>query len=227
MKKILMVFIFPLLITACVKQQPMNWQQAMSVKINRYSAESKNQLAPYFSRANLPYPPKQLGFLIFKDSKRLDLYAKNNQSWKFVRSFPLFAASGHAGPKLKAGDYQVPEGIYHIVELNPRSHYDLSMHLNYPNTDDKRFAQMDHRNNLGGDIYIHGDKSSAGCIALGNATIQALFPLVYYVGERNIEVIIAPTDLRVEKPRLAAAEPKWTPVLYAEIRHALSAFPEA
>jgi murein L,D-transpeptidase YafK len=46
-----------------------------------------------------------------------------------VRAYPIQAASGVPGPKLKEGDRQVPEGIYRLVLLNPNSRYHVSLRL--------------------------------------------------------------------------------------------------
>ena len=69
--------------------------------------------------------------------------------------YPILAASGVLGPKLREGDKQVPEGIYGAEALNPNSKFHLSIRLNYPNTFDRRMAQSDGRTQLGGDIMIH------------------------------------------------------------------------
>ena len=97
------------------------------------------ELLPFFQRAGVQFPPKQLALLIFKKNQRLDLWAKdaNHKGWVQIRSFSILAASGNPGPKLEEGDHQVPEGIYHITRLNPYSHFDLSMGLDYPNAFDR------------------------------------------------------------------------------------------
>ncbi len=68
--------------------------------------------------------------------------------------------------------------------------------LNYPNSADRYYARLDHRHDLGDDIFIHGSDASIGCIPIGNKAIEQLFVLAYLVGERYIKVIIAPDDLR-------------------------------
>ena len=121
-------------------------------------------------------------------------------------------------------DRQVPEGIYRLEALNPDSRFDLSMELNYPNSEDQYHARMDGRSDLGGEIFIHGNKLSIGCIAIGDANIQQLFVLVYEVGMRNVTVIVAPNDLRYEKPLRSSEKVSWLPQLYGEIYQALLPF---
>jgi len=195
------------------------WQKASYFAPLAYHAFSAD-----FYRAGLEYPPRQLAFLVFKNTKQLEVYARDKQQWKYIKTFPIFAASGHAGPKLHEGDRQVPEGIYKIINLNPFSHYTLSMEINYPNAFDKAHAQLDHRAQLGGDIYIHGSDLSIGCMAMGDTGIKQLFPLVYAAGIENVEVIIAPNDLRIKKAIRYPAEPIWTAELYRDIAKKLSEF---
>jgi len=71
-----------------------------------------------------------------------------------VADYRITAASGTAGPKLREGDRQVPEGIYRIVGLNPNSRYHLSMKLDYPNAFDRHQAARDGRARPGSDIFI-------------------------------------------------------------------------
>jgi murein L,D-transpeptidase YafK len=60
-----------------------------------------------------------------------------------IHRYPLLAASGVAGPKLRQGDKQVPEGVYGISFLNPNSRYDVSLRVNYPNAFDRQMAAKD------------------------------------------------------------------------------------
>lgn len=215
-----------LVCTSCVQRQAaVTWRQAMHSKMSRYLGYSKNSLSPYLRRQHLTYPVSRLAILVLKKTKRLEVYAKNTGRWKYIRSYPVLAASGHAGPKLREGDYQVPEGVYHIVGLNPESRFDLSMRLNYPNQIDRQHARQDGRQHLGGEIYIHGDQRSVGCVAIGDKAIEQLFPLVYETGIENVTVIIAPNDLRYKIPHYRSGQPRWLPSLYVELLNHLEPFP--
>lgn len=205
---------------------PPDYVADLHKKINRYSHYAVSKFSRYFKEAGVEFPPKKLAILVFKQNRRLEVYAQDNSaSWKFIHTFPVYAASGGPGPKLKSGDNQVPEGIYRIIGLNPDSRYDLSMQLNYPNELDREFALQDHRMHLGGNIFIHGKHKSIGCIAIGDSAIEQLFPLVYYVGTDNVTVIIAPVDMRVSPPIFADAHPRWLRSLYGKIKTALTRFP--
>lgn len=210
--------------TGCTKRH-LSYEKAMHQKIAQYSAFSKNHLMPAFQRAGVPYPPKQIALLVFKQSKQMQLYASYKGAWHFIKTFPVMAASGGPGPKTSQGDRQVPEGLYQISMLNPESQFLMSMKLNYPNDFDRQEAEEMHRNHLGGDIFIHGKARSIGCIAIGDAGIEELFPLVVMVGYKNVQVIIAPDDLRVKPPVFGAHHPSWLKALYGRIRQALHQFP--
>lgn len=210
---------------SCTRMSSLSWNKAMRVQIARYGGYSRKRLQPYFQRAHVPYPPKQLAILVFKRKRVLELYAKHKAEWRFIRSYPVLGASGTVGPKLKEGDRQVPEGIYSVVAMNPRSRYDLSVQIDYPNAFDQEHAELDGRTTLGNNIFIHGKTSSRGCVAVGNAAIREIFPLIYYVGIRNTEVIIAPNDFRLGNPMYGSHRPSWLARLYFRIRNALSAFP--
>ncbi len=200
--------------------------QDMHEQIARYHAYSDRALKPYFKKAGIAFPPTKIALLIFKNTKRMELWAqdKSHHQWHHIKNFHVYAASGGPGPKLHSMDYQVPEGIYHIVDLNPDSHFLLSMELNYPNAFDRLHAGEDHRTNLGDNIFIHGNRKSIGCIAIGNRNIEQLFVLAHTVGEENIDVIIAPNDLRTHKPIYGREHPRWLPELYANIKSALQPF---
>lgn len=192
---------------------------------NELGAKVKAALSPAFNKCGLNYPPQQIAFLFFKQEKKMELWAKNEADWIHVKQYPILAASGTAGPKLKEGDQQVPEGIYKIEYLNPNSNYHLSMKLNYPNTFDQAQAKFDNRNSLGGDIFIHGKAVSIGCLAMGDDAAEQLFILAHLVGIKNMHVIISPKDSRPKTIGLSQKpNPQWLPVLYTNIDKELKAF---
>lgn len=221
--RLTLLFIF--FLNGCT-QKHLSYEEALKLKLERHYAASRLQLDPYFARAGINYPPKRVAFVVFKKDRKFNLYATNDDNWHFIKSYALLGASGQLGPKRRSGDRQVPEGIYRVIALNPRSRYNLSMQLNYPNELDRKYAEMDHRTNLGGDIFIHGNKCSAGCLAIGDSAIEQLFPLVHYVGANNIIVVISPNDLRHEMPLTHAPKIAWLPHLYQQISTTLQQFPE-
>ena len=167
-------------------------------------------------------PPEQVTLLALKEEKRLEIYAADGSGGhRFVLSYPILAASGTAGPKLREGDKQVPEGFYRIELLNPNSRYHLSLRVNYPNAADIEQAGRDGRelSVLGGDIMIHGGSESIGCIAIGDPAVEELFVLIARTGLDNVQLIIAPRDLRRKSPEASNdAGPMWVAELHEQVR---------
>jgi murein L,D-transpeptidase YafK len=194
--------------------------------LRRYGPDARARLRPHFERAQVAYPPSRVALLVFKDEERMALWAMNAAGrWRFIRDYDVLAASGHAGPKLREGDEQVPEGIYGIAHLNPNSSYHLSMKVTYPNAFDRQQARADRRTRLGGDIFIHGRDVSIGCVAIGDRGIEEIFTLVAETGAPRVKVVIAPNDLRTEGAIVHRDAPVWVGGLYRTIQQELAAFP--
>lgn len=145
----------------------------------------------------------------------------------FIKSYPILGASGVFGPKLREGDGQVPEGFYGIEYLNPNSSFHLSMKVAYPNADDREQAAKEGRTMLGGDIMIHGNTGSRGCLAMGDPAVEELFVLVARAGVKNVEVLISPVDFRQEaaeglpKKFTEISFPEWVAALHTRLREAV------
>ena len=168
-------------------------------------------------------PPEQAHAACFEGREAAGDLCRGRFGWT-IASFshiPILAASGMAGPKLREGDKQVPEGVYRIELLNPNSRYHLSLRVNYPNAADIEQAGRDGRelSVLGGDIMIHGGAESIGCIAIGDPAVEELFVLVARTGLDNVQLIIAPRDLRQEMPKAGAGDtPRWVAELHEQVR---------
>ncbi len=187
--------------------------------VSLYGARVREELIPFFKQNNISYPPKELTFLALKNEKRLEIWAKDsNDKNKYIRSYKIWKLSGKTGPKLREGDYQVPEGIYKIIGLNPNSSYHLSMKLNYPNEFDLAHAKIEGRTKPGSNIFIHGKAVSIGCLAMGDKTIEELFIMANDVGINHITVVISPHDPRVNVLKYnEKKQPKWVKDLYKNI----------
>lgn len=189
------------------------------------------RLAPYFEQAGVAYPPAKIVLVGYKEEKRLDLLASSQDGeLTYIRSYPIKAASGGPGPKLRQGDFQVPEGLYRIELLNPNSKFHLSLRVNYPNAHDRAMGKRDGRTNLGSDIMIHGKALSAGCLAMGDPAAEDLFILAARSGHENIELVLTPADIRdweleAEDRALLAEVRPWYPELVEKIRDRLRELP--
>lgn len=136
----------------------------------------------------------ELLMVAYKDVDVLEIYAKKKSAkhFKCIVTYPICARSGSLGPKRKQGDAQVPEGFYYIQRFNPISQYYLSLGLNYPNLSDRKKSNA---TNLGGDIFIHGDCVTIGCLPMTNELIKEIYLYAIYAknnGQDNIPVYIFP-----------------------------------
>ena len=134
---------------------------------------------------------------VFKTEKKIELWAKNisDSAFVLVKEFTICDISGYVGPKRRSHDLQVPEGFYHITNLNPYSKYYLSMQINYPNASDSIRGVHGHLGNL---IFIHGECMSSGCIAITNDKIKELYVYcieAYNSGQEEIDLSIFPAQL--------------------------------
>ena len=190
--------------------------------VKKQSASVDTDLKPLFSKQNISYPPKEIALITFKDSKVMELWARDLNDFKLIRTYPVKAASGELGPKLEEGDRQVPEGIYIIEAFNPNSSYHLSMKLNYPNQFDLKWANHEGREFPGTNIFIHGKAVSIGCLAMGDKAIEELFVLSKLVGLKDIRVIISPSDPLLTPLKNKDYSRVWVDTLYVNIELALS-----
>ncbi len=142
----------------------------------------------------LHYPFKAVMIRAGKKERELELWAGDdaNGALKLVKRYPVLAASGTLGPKRREGDSQVPEGFYHIALYNPLSQFHLSMKVSYPNQSDAHFADPARP---GGDIYIHGNALSIGCLAMGDPAIEEIYLACLDASQRShapVPVLILP-----------------------------------
>jgi murein L,D-transpeptidase YafK len=136
--------------------------------------EKGKTLSKLYEKSNLKINNAHIFLRVFKEEDELELWAKNAGASKFtkIKTFKVCAKSGSIGPKSRAGDGQVPEGFYQIDRFNPKSNYHLSLGINYPNKADKIRAGF---YPTGGDIFIHGECVTIGCVPLTNEYIQELY----------------------------------------------------
>ena len=195
-------------------------------RIATYGEAVKARLSPVFAAQGVAYPPPNLTLIGLKAEKRLEVWAPDATGQpRLLKVYPILAASGGIGPKLREGDGQVPEGLYAIESLNPNSRFHLSLRIDYPNADDRRRAQTDGRTQLGGDIMIHGSNASVGCLAMGDPAAEDLFVLAALTGPRKIQVILSPVDFRKEASvQIPAGQPAWVAERHAQIKAELRKF---
>lgn len=206
----------------------MQGSKTVAERVSQYGEAARKRLAGNFEKVAVKYPPRKLALIGLKLENEVEVWvAAETGGWKHLKTYPILGASGGLGPKLAEGDMQMPEGLYQIESLNPNSAYHLALRVNYPNAFDREKGRLDGRKNLGGDIMIHGNWVSVGCLAMGDEAAEDLFVLAAETGLKNIKVILCPVDFRVrELPADMPKVPLWTPELYGEIRQALKEFPK-
>ena len=190
--------------------------------VREFGPKMRKKLGPSCQRAGVPFPPRRLVLLAFKEEKVLELWGAGGRGgFKKLASYPVLAASGGPGPKRREGDRQVPEGFYNLTVLNPNSAYHLSIRVDYPNAEDIAHGTVE-RGQMGGDIYIHGNAKSIGCLAMGDPAIEEIWPLVGTVGLKNCKILISPIDFRT-KPVPKTDDP-WLRDLYSRLKTELRKF---
>ncbi len=134
---------------------------------------------------------------VLKEEEKLQLFAKNrtDSAFKLIKSYDFCSNSGTLGPKRQQGDMQVPEGFYKIDRFNPYSLFYLSMGIDYPNNSDRRLSSA---SNLGGDIFLHGDCVTVGCVPITDRWIKELYAICVEAknaGQKDIHVHFFPFEM--------------------------------
>src|SRR5258708_11663287 len=97
----------------------------LAAVLRQYGSDARARLTPYFAKAHVAYPPRRIALLVFKRERRLAVWAGDGKSWRFIRDYPILAASGRIGPKLRQGDSSAAEGPHRIAYLNPSHNHHL------------------------------------------------------------------------------------------------------
>jgi murein L,D-transpeptidase YafK len=136
-------------------------------------------------------------FRVFKHEQKLEIWAKNEpeKSFLLLKTYDIASPTGNLGPKRKQGDMQTPEGFYYIDRFNPISNFHLSLGINYPNKSDMILGEKE---NLGGDIFIHGSNVTVGCMPMTDDKIKEIYILAVearQAGQSQIPVHIFPMNM--------------------------------
>lgn len=139
----------------------------------------------------------QVFIRIFKEEAKLEVWAKskNITQFKLVETYAICRSSGELGPKRKQGDGQVPEGFYEVASFNPQSEFYMALRVSYPNKSDLIKATG---SDPGGDIMIHGNCVTIGCMPLTDDKIKEVYIMAVEArnnGQQTIPIHIFPTEL--------------------------------
>ncbi|HMO32526.1 MAG TPA: hypothetical protein PKE63_03795 [Lacibacter sp.] len=173
------------------------------VKTTNIFARVSDSIRSEFQSKGLDWPARFLYIRSFKHEKELEVWVKQDytEPFRHFKTYKVCATSGTFGPKRKEGDKQIPEGFYYINEFKPNSNYHLALGLNYPNASDQLLSDPARP---GGDIYIHGNCVTVGCLPLTDSLIEQVYFLSSVVKEQGqdfIPVHIYP--YRFDYPRAA------------------------
>ena len=125
--------------------------------------------------------------VVAKSERTLTLLAQG----KVIRTYKVALGGTPVGAKVQQGDHKTPEGHYILDRRNAKSSYYKSIHVSYPNEQDKRQAA---KNGVspGGDIMIHGLPNgfgwlgathrardwTDGCIAITDREMDEIWEMV-------------------------------------------------
>jgi murein L,D-transpeptidase YafK len=185
------------MLSLCPLQADFLQDQLKYPRVRAAKAEKGELIRDMFKKKGVDYPPAEIFIRIFKLDRTVELWARsaNMEAFRLIKTYGICSLSGHAGPKRRIGDKQVPEGFYYISNFNPVSSFWLSLGINYPNQSDSVLGVSSH---LGKDIFIHGSCVTIGCIPITDDCIKELYVIAVETkagGQRQIPVHIFPTPL--------------------------------
>lgn len=199
--KLLLILFMPIPVVA---QQNFKKEQLKFERVRNAYDEKGEKLQKELNKAGCT-SNFQLFITAYKAEGKLEVWLKANgqNQYKLFKTYDFCAHSGTLGPKVIEGDGQTPEGFYKINVFNPMSNFHLSLGVDYPNAVDK--VRTGKGNKTGGDIYIHGNCVTVGCIPLTDDKIKEVYVLAVEArnyGQANIPVYIFPfkmTDSNLSK----------------------------
>jgi murein L,D-transpeptidase YafK len=125
--------------------------------------------------------------VVAKSERTLTLMSQG----KVIRSYKVALGGTPVGRKEQQGDHKTPEGHYVLDRRNAKSRFYKSIHVSYPNEEDRRRA-AERGVSPGGDIMIHGLPNgfrwlgaahrakdwTDGCIAVTDSEMDEIWELV-------------------------------------------------
>lgn len=138
--------------------------------------------AATFSPVVTAFAKEQADKVLIDKSDRQVYLLRDGEIWK---NYPMglgFAPEGH---KRQQGDGRTPEGDYVLDWRNPESQFYLSIHISYPDKQDRAGAKR-RGVSPGGDIFIHGRHRlssgnrdwTLGCIAVTDRAMDEIWQAV-------------------------------------------------
>lgn len=194
------VFFWSFLAISSIFQDDFLTDQKRYSRVRTALTEKEHIIRQNLSEHDIVAESMHLAIIAYKDEGELEIWAKNSSQnqYRKVDGYAICSKSGRLGPKRKEGDYQVPEGFYHINRFNPASNFYLSLGINYPNKADRIKSAA---NNPGGDIFIHGNCVTVGCLPMTDNYIKEIYLYSLFArtgGQLQIPVYIFPFKMNFE-----------------------------
>jgi murein L,D-transpeptidase YafK len=101
--------------------------------------------------------------VVLKKDRTLQLLFQD----KVIKTYKVALGGVPIGPKRQQGDHKTPEGIYVLDSRNAHSRFYKSIHISYPNAQ-QRNAARSMGVSPGGDIFIHGLPNGFGFVGAGH-----------------------------------------------------------
>jgi murein L,D-transpeptidase YafK len=125
--------------------------------------------------------------IVVKSQRNLTLLSQG----RVLRTYKVALGGTPVGAKEEQGDHKTPEGHYILDRRNAKSRFYKSIHVSYPNEQDRQRAAQ-RGVSAGGDIMIHGLPNgfgwlgaahrtldwTDGCVAVANAEMDEIWELV-------------------------------------------------
>ncbi len=108
-----------------------------------------------------------------------------------IKTYKIALGGDPIGPKTRQRDHKTPEGVYVLDSRNVHSQFYKSIHISYPNRE-QRAAARSNGISAGGDVFVHGlprgfgyvgaahrlKDWTDGCIAVANEEIDEIWAAV-------------------------------------------------
>ncbi|RZL30503.1 MAG: hypothetical protein EOO96_18000 [Pedobacter sp.] len=226
MIKLLKILLLISMTTAANAQQNFKKEQLKFERVRNAYDEKGEKLQKELHKAG--YASNfELFVVAYKAEGKLEIWLKANgqNQFKLFKTYDFCAHSGTLGPKVIEGDGQTPEGFYKINVFNPMSNFHLSLGVDYPNAVDKVRTGKDRR--TGGDIYIHGNCVTVGCIPLTDDKIKEVYVLgveARNYGQANIPVYIFPFKMTDGNMKKYSAQYPQQKLFWQNLQHGYAYF---
>ncbi len=196
MKKLILL-VFPALLLSFTGGDSFKKEQLKYPHVQAAYKEKWSLIKNKLKKAGVDTSRFEVCMMIYKQEAELQMWAKTKGTKQFslVDTYPICRSSGSLGPKRKEGDYQVPEGYYQVCLFQPTSDYYLALEVSYPNKSDH--VKSD-KTSPGGEIMIHGNCVTIGCMPLTDDKIKEVYLMCVEArnsGQQNIPICIFPTPL--------------------------------